>query len=93
MESWLKIMDEAYQSIERYKESNEEKYNRLKDHITLETLFPRYVLITFYEGTYSSDELYEMRVAFKNDCQALGVSVLTTGVGNNLSDLYLKWGI
>ena len=93
MESWLSIMDEAYQAIEKYKSTDPEKYERLKSHITLETLFPRFVLIYFYEGTYSLNTLHAMRVAFKQDCEALGVSVLTTGVGDNLSDLYLKWGI
>lgn len=93
MNHWLSIMDEAYKAIEKYKEIDPELYTRLKNHITLETIFPRFVLLFYYEGTYSPNELQQMRVAFKEDCEAFGIHTTSTGGGEQLSDLYIKWGI
>ena len=90
---WLDIIDEAYAAIEKYKTIDEEKYARLKNHITLESAFPRFVLLYYYEGTYSSNELYDLRVSFMNDCKALGLDKTSTGGGKQLSDLYIQWGI
>ena len=91
MTGYLEYIDRAYAAIEKYKNTNATLYNALYDNITIESLFPRYVLCKYYDGTYSPEEVLEMRKAFKSD---------NVRFGNNyerehefMSGLYSSWGV
>lgn len=65
LEGYLEYIDRAYAAIESVKD--ESLYTAYNDHITLESLFPRYVLCKYYDGTMTTEELYKMRSEFKAD--------------------------
>lgn len=88
---WLGLIEKSYEAIEKYKVGNPAAYESYRKHIMLESIFPRYALCTLYSGTYSSDELYDMRSSFKEDCVALGV--LYRDEHTKLSDVYGTWGV
>lgn len=99
LDGWLELIDEAYARIEKYKTSDSEKYETLRTHILAESIFPRFALLSFYQGNYDSETLYEMMIAFKDDIEALGFGWVTeadpfTGRKQyTFSELFKTWGL
>lgn len=90
--TYLDYIDEAYAAIADYEWRDVDTYNALKEHILIESMFPRYALLTLYEGTLSVDALTKMRLAFINDCNSLGNTQEGEGSTRYLSALFARWG-
>ena len=67
MNSWINLLGKAYEAIEVYKASDPELYESYRIHILQEELFPRYVLCTTYESSYSASALKVLRQRFLDD--------------------------
>lgn len=93
MNDYLSLCDEAYSAIEKYKTTDKEKYELLKKHIDIETLFPRFVICENYGGMYTSSKIAEMRQAFCTDCKNLGVTKYAEPDSSLMSVYYDKWGV
>lgn len=91
LEHWLGYIEEAYKSVEIYKESDPLLYSRLIGNIKLESIFPRYALLTLYSGTFDNLTLTEERKQFKADCNELNVTRFREG--GELSTTFSTWGI
>ena len=91
LRQWLGYIDEAYAAIKPLRDSDPVKYGILYNNILKESIFPRYALLTIYEGSFSASELQAERIAFKADCSKLNVTRhLEAG---SLSAVYEGWGI
>ena len=94
--SWLEglvtLCDEAKALVDADGSLTETQKTAIKNRITKESLFPRYVLCTTFASKYSSVKKEEMRKAFKADCNALGFTLYKEANGE-LSNLYSAWGI
>ena len=91
LDGWMELIDEANAAIEPLRASDPERYAVYSDHITLESLFPRYALISLYSGNYSSTQLQQMRVSFKEDSAALGASMVDEQT--SFSSVFNTWGV
>ncbi len=91
LDGYMRLIDEAYAAIEPIRAENSALYETLRDHITLESLFPRYALIQLHTAYYASDDLQNMRLSFKEDATRLGVSRYREG--GNMRNVYISWGI
>ena len=49
-----------------------ERYAIYRNHIKIESMFPRFALYNNYSGYYSSELFAELKTAFREDVQALG---------------------
>ena len=74
LEGWLKIIDEAYKKIERYKTTEPALYQTLKDRITLESITFRFMQIEMYGPFYQEADFLVMKSSFKEDCTRLGIT-------------------
>lgn len=70
--NWNNSFGKAEDAIAKYAETDPDLYEALKKHITIESLFPRYVLCTTYARSYSTEQRKEMRKAFIEDFEKLG---------------------
>ncbi len=93
MNDYLSLCDQAYAAIEKYKNTDSEKYELLKKHIDIETLFPRFVLCVNYGGMYSSSEIAEMRQSFCTDCKNLGMNKYAEPDTSVMTEYFDKWGV
>lgn len=89
----LSRIDEAYAAIEKYKFTDPDKYWDLHEHINMESLQFRYILIRWHKdpNTYYKTQ-YEYRWEFRRDYENLGIIGATdfwTGL-NLFGDL---WGM
>ena len=95
-QSWLEecvtLCDEAKALIDADGTLTDAQKTAIKNRITKESLFPRYVLCTTFASKYSTSNKKSMRQAFKADCEALGVTLYREADGL-LSDLYEGWGV
>ena len=89
---YMNLINEAYAAIERAKSTDDKNYEVYKQHIMIESLFPRFVLCTTYAENQSKSDLAEMRKQFVTDYYALGnVSHQET---INITEIFVKeWGI
>jgi len=88
---WMKLFDEAYKTIEKYKISNSALYQKLYNRINLESISIRYLIIKLYGIYYSDSELLAMKKQFKFDCGYLGVTKWKEG--RPIANLWEAWGI
>ena len=88
---WLELFDQAYKSIEKYKETNPELYEILYKNILIESQFPRLVLCTMYASTYNESQLKQLRKAFYRDFNALQNTRLKEG--ENADVLFAEWDL
>ncbi len=88
---WLGYIDEAYAAVEKYQQSDPELYDILRSHITQESIFPRYAMLELHANYYQADELLELRKAFKNDCESLGITRVSEHI--DISTVFAQWGI
>ncbi len=93
MNDYLSLCDEAYAAIEKYKTTDSEKYDLLKKHIDIETLFPRFVICENYGGMYTNTEIAEMRQAFCTDCKNLGLTKYAENTSSVMTEYFDKWGV
>ncbi len=91
LEGWTELVTEAFAAIEPLREADSARYQTYYDHILLESLFPRYALLSLYSGTYSSSELQQMRTSFKEDSSALGATKVNEET--DFSSVFNTWGI
>ena len=85
IQSLVALCDEAKALVDADTSLTEEQKTAIKNRITKESLFPRYVLCTWFEQT-------DLRAAFKADAELLGVT-LYKEAGGELSSLYNDWGV
>lgn len=91
LDGWMELIDEAYAAIEPLRAADPVRYETYYDHITLESLFPRYALLSLHSGVYSSYELQQMRESFKADSSALGVTMVDEQT--SFSSVFTTWGV
>lgn len=91
LEGWWTDMQNGLKAVEKYKKTDPELYVMLKNHITMESLFPRYALCTLYANTYSPDVRLAMRSALKTDCEELKLT--RHEEHNTISGVFAGWGL
>lgn len=64
---WNSMMEDAREAVEHHKATDPELWSAYDLNITTESLFPRFVLCTTYEDSFTPTELREMRTAFRDD--------------------------
>ena len=89
---WEALIEQAYEDIEPLKTSDPDAYQKVYDRINLESLSVRYLLIDLY-GTqiYTTQELYDLKQQFKQDCADLNITRLSEG--ELITVLWSQWGI
>jgi len=87
--NWLNSFDDARMAVSKYENTDKELHEVLLRHILIESLFPRYVLCTRYDKSYSDSQLKTMRKSFLEDFQRLGNT--THAEHYTISDVTSSW--
>ena len=90
---WLELCEDAKMAVAKYKTSDPELYKTLMKHITIETIFPRWMICQYYGGYYNPAELHQMREKFANDCTILGIAAYAEPKEERLTAYYAEWGV
>ena len=88
---WEGYLNQAKEEISYLKDVDSALYTEIYDRIDKETLFFDWIRLDKYSTSYSSGELFAMRVAFKDKCQYFDIQRSQEGV--LLSTYYTKWGV
>ena len=91
MDKWEGYVNQAKQEIEYIKNVNPELYQKLYERMDKESLFFASVRLFWYETSYSSSQLLQMRLSFKEKCEYYGISHFSNT--KPLSETYTAWGI
>jgi hypothetical protein len=90
---WLELCEEAKMAVSHYKTTNPDLYATLIKHITIETIFPRWMICQYYDGYYNPTELQKMREVFANDCTVLGIANYAEGGDQKMASYFTSWGV
>lgn len=88
---FMDYVNEAYEAVESIKESNPAMYEVYKEHVLLESMFPRYALLSFYKGTYNDEEFHNEAFQFKMDCSTLGIT--RHNEEQTIDAIWRQWGV
>lgn len=91
LEQALQKMEKAYKAIEKYQETDPERYQQLHDRICMESIQYRYILISCFGQDYETDKLLDMKNLFKHDFERLQIT--SYAEGNNISEVWSAWGL
>lgn len=67
------ILDKAFESIEKYRNTDPVLYEELYDKINVETLSPRFIKLYFHRSLYSTEQLTQMIDSFETDTIKYGI--------------------
>jgi len=87
---WQGLIDQAYEAL-KTAQIDSGDYQTYADHIKMESIFPRFELISSHSGIYSAEQILEMKQSFKQDCTDLGIS--HEREQRELTEVYRDWGI
>lgn len=73
LKGWLRYIDKAYGNIGKYKNSDPAFYQKLYEHIEIESLSVRYMLIKLYSGRFPASEAAKMKQSYEYDCSKYGI--------------------
>ena len=68
LEGWLSLIDQALEAVEKYKDTDMKTYDMLVRHIKIESVFPKFALVTLYDGAFDKETLDSMRRSLYEDC-------------------------
>ena len=90
---WLDLCEQAKTAVAKYKVSDPVLYETLIKHITIETIFPRWMICQYYTGYYHAAEIQEMRQKFVNDYTILGISNYAEGNNEKMTNHTASWNV
>ncbi|MBQ8394798.1 MAG: DUF4838 domain-containing protein [Clostridia bacterium] len=90
LEEMLTMIDDAYAAVEKYKATDPTLYENLVRRIKQESIFPRYVICTYYGDYYAN--IQEIRAEFRDDWNELGFSVYKEADGD-MQSVFNGWGL
>ncbi len=93
LEGWVALTEKAQEEIAAYKSTNPTLYNALYEHICIESISYRYLLIVLYLDKYSEEEAYAMKKAFATDVSRIGMTLINSTSGNTFASLFTSWGM
>ncbi len=93
LSGWLDLTEQAKADIAEYKDTEPELYGAITDHIAMESLSFRYLLISLYSSQYSSDALVAMQKQFASDVERIGMNLVNSVKQDTIADLIKSWGI
>ncbi|MBO4940176.1 MAG: DUF4838 domain-containing protein [Clostridia bacterium] len=93
LDGFIKLCDQAYELIEEVKETNPKMYEVYKNHIKLESMFPRYAKLRMYKGTFTSDEFLAEAKQFKTDCSNFNINRYREPDSAKMDSIWLDWGV
>jgi hypothetical protein len=95
--SWLEglvtLCDEAKAAVDADATLTDVQKTAIKNRITKESLFPRYVLCTTFANKYTTGNRNTLRKAFKADATALGLTLYKESDDEKLENLYSNCGV
>lgn len=91
LQGWMDLIEEAYAAIEMYKDTDPELYTKLYDHICIESVFPRYALVSLHSGLFSSETVYKMKDSLMEDMTKY--KIVRYSEGGLTTTLYRNWGL
>lgn len=94
MLKWEEMCEQAKEVARKaYQETNPELCETVLENITIESITPRFAMLTLHPDYYDSDTLYALRKQLKEDFTAYSFSHYREHDNGLLSTLYTTWGV
>ena len=66
-------------------------YDRVRQHIRIESVFPKFALATLHAGKFSDEELLRLRMEVKVDCEELNIRKVEEHI--EITTVFSEWGL
>lgn len=88
--AWMKLLENAFTDVEKYKNSDAELYTALRDRITVESVCVRYLYSEVYPALIGED-ITDFRKSLKTDLTRLNFNKWWENY--NINNLFNQWGV
>ena len=91
LDGWLELIEEANKAVEKYRNTDEELYEKLTKRIGIEGISVRYMLLDLYPGRCSAETLKTLQTNFMNDCFKYGIDMVAEIKA--ITSVFELWGL
>lgn len=91
LQTYLEMIQKAYEDIKPLQEKDAERYATLYDRILLEGMQFRYLMLSIYYTEFTEQELLEARNEFRYDFERLGLTSYRENA--DITELWSEWKI
>ena len=92
MLKWWSLTDQAMDEIAPLKAKDADKYNSAHEAVLLESITPRYALLSLHPDYFGGDQLLSLRKQFRADIEELGITYVREHDGG-VDTLWASWGV
>ena len=88
--SWMNYIEEAYNALEPLKTVSPELYKVYEEHITLESVFVKYLLVELHSASFRENEINALKTELADNLERYGfarTSEHDEGLSQYLADL------
>ena len=91
VQRWLQYIDVAYSKLDTIKDTDPQMYEKHRKMVTMESIFPRYLNVTWYADYYDTETLMALRKSFVEDAAYVRISRISEG--QTLESITSAWGL
>jgi hypothetical protein len=93
LEQWLGYIEQAKKEIEVNKQTDPDLYERLLNHIGMEAIAFKYLMIRLYADVLTADELLALKKSIKVDILKSGITLVNSTAQTTTEQLLKGWGV
>ena len=93
LERWITLTEQAKTEILHYKTTNPDLYKQLTNHIAIESLAFRYLLVSLYSDSYDPSYVVSVKRTFAADILTAGLTLVSSMSGQSITSLLQSWGV
>jgi hypothetical protein len=93
LEKWINYTEQAKKEIEVNKAVDTDLYERLLNHIGMEAIAFKYLMIRLYADVLPAERLLELKKSMKEDVLRSGITLVNSTKQTTVEELFNGWGV
>lgn len=93
LEQWINYTEQAKKEIEVNKVADPILYEKLLNHIGMEAIAFKYLMIRLYADVLRADKLLELKKSMKIDVLRSGITLVNSTAQTTVEELFSGWGV
>ena len=93
LDRWIELTEQAKKEVERYQFEDPELYKKLINHIAMESIAFRYLMIRLFADRQIPERLLELKLDVKRDITQAGITLVNSTKQTPVEELFTSWRV
>ena len=93
LDRWIELTEQAKRAVEHYKNEDAELYEKLINHIGMESIAFRYLMIRLFADRQTPERLLELKQDVKRDILRAGITLVNSTKQTPVEELFTSWRV